>query len=128
MAVDEEGPSGSAFGTEGEGASEGAERPVVTYHAPANTITPQDLAFAARLAPHVLVEPPLNIERLTSVILADGESSSELNLRLKRLATAGAATGASMSESTPTVSTEDGAEQSALDAFLDSVLEIQYAV
>jgi hypothetical protein len=37
------------------------------------TITGQDLAFSLDMSPHILVEPSLARERLTSVVLNDSE-------------------------------------------------------
>ncbi|CAB4431425.1 unnamed protein product [Rhizophagus irregularis] len=41
------------------------------------TITGQDLAFSLDMSPHILVEPSLARERLTSVVLNDSEVLSQ---------------------------------------------------
>ncbi|RKP09429.1 transcriptional regulator of RNA polII, SAGA, subunit-domain-containing protein [Thamnocephalis sphaerospora] len=76
------------------------------------SITARDLAFVAQLAPHVMVESPLNLERLTSVVLSNPRLEEELTQRARHMST---------------VTPEESNEEAALDAFLAGVLGMQYA-
>ncbi|KAI9592583.1 transcriptional regulator of RNA polII, SAGA, subunit-domain-containing protein [Syncephalis fuscata] len=93
----------------------GEKRPLVRRNPSASTtIRPRDLSFVAQLSPHILVEAPLNIERLNSVILSNTRLEKELNQQTsKRFANL--------------QDKEEAQEQAALDEFLDSILGIQYA-
>ncbi|RKP24888.1 transcriptional regulator of RNA polII, SAGA, subunit-domain-containing protein [Syncephalis pseudoplumigaleata] len=96
------------------------------------TIQPRDLLFMARVSPHIMVESPLNIERLNSVVLSNTRLEHELSQqRAKQLTSAidreyGGDDDDDGGGEDDAMETETE-EHATLDEFLDSVLGIQYA-